>query len=161
MGHLRLRQHSHPDEANLLDAEDSFLGNRFTEAENKLMLLQSAHERLLKSTSYDYLGHLAAERGDLQGAIDYLTKGIADDQAGGSSADQAMKQMDRAFIECQIGQFERCLKDEQSAMKLNPGFMTYRAASTLLGSNIPSAPVPVAGEMHRLLVLVEQQIPKR
>jgi eukaryotic-like serine/threonine-protein kinase len=157
---MYLRQNSHPDEANLLEAEDSFINNRFDEAESKLRLLQSAHEELLRSVSYSYLSHLAADRGNFQRAIDFLTDGIAADQSTGSTAERAVKQMDRAFIECNLQQFQRCIDDEQSAIALNPSFTTYRAASTLLGESIPTAPAPILGKMRGLLTANERQMSK-
>jgi predicted negative regulator of RcsB-dependent stress response len=155
-----LRQNGHPDEANLLDAEDSFLNNRYDEAESRLRLLQSAHEGLLRSISYSYLGHLAADRGNFQHAIDLLTEGIEADQSTGSGAEEAMKHIDRAFIECQVQQFQRCIDDEESAISLNPSLTTYRLTSMLFGEAVPTAPAPIASKMRRLLLANERQMPK-
>jgi len=154
-----LKQHGFIDEGNVLNAEDNFLANRFEDAEQNLVSLQSAHEGVIRSSRYTYLSYLAAERGHFLRAIDVLTDGMRSDEASGNTPERALKQLDRAFIECRLRQFESCIADERSAIASNPSPKAFRTSSILIGQFVRVAPVHVATQMRAILLENERSMP--
>jgi tetratricopeptide (TPR) repeat protein len=114
-----------------------FLQGRFAEAEKQFQLLIQSPRQEDHRLGYSLLSRLYAEQGKKADALGTLGDAIAIHLNTHSAAQATSDFLDRAYLECQYGEFDPCLKDVEAALDLDRSPQSAIEASAILGRAFP------------------------
>jgi len=130
-----LRQAGQSDDADLVEGESDFLQGRFQDSQDRFIRLTNSHSPLYVSYGYSLLVRLYAEQGRDKDALAEIDQGLAADRANGDVVHEADKILDRAYIECRLGQYKSCLQSTRISLDLDkslPGCSVLQPSSAKL-----------------------------
>jgi serine/threonine protein kinase/tetratricopeptide (TPR) repeat protein len=129
-----------PDFADCIERALYMVDRQFDRAANMARRSEVSSDPMRRSYGYEEQASLAADRGDYQGAIAYLDRGLERDTKSNVQVRRLWKLIDRAYIEIRIGDFEDCLKNIHEALHATSSPWAIVAADTVLGNAYASAP---------------------
>ena len=155
-----LKKHNHADSA----AEDQaillFLDHQYDQAADLFRSRESASASpTMRSYSFQNLATVYADTGRDQEAIQVLNAGIADDMAHHAIEEEASKLLGRAYVECTLGTFELCLRDENAGYTLDPSPEHAFTANAILGLASSAASARFRARIRHELEGVEESLP--
>jgi tetratricopeptide (TPR) repeat protein len=155
----QLRDHGHNDIAGRIEGQSDFLQGRYDEAENLFRALKDSNDPLYQSNAYSLLVRLYAERGEYRKALEASEQGVAADLDTGDSAHRADRLLDRASINCSIGQYDDCLRDVELSLDLDRSWQRSLCAATLIGRAAGITGAGMNGAFALKLQSIEAKLP--
>jgi tetratricopeptide (TPR) repeat protein len=154
-----LRKRGHTDLANEADAYLSLVGGQYKQAAQALQPLRKSSDSRRRSYFYQGLAVLAAETGHDREAIEWINRGLTEDEAQNNAAQRASKLLARAYIEMRDGTLDQCVEDVRSALRTNGSPRNVLAADTVLGLAFAKAPRHRAEPIRQALREIEHSQP--
>ena len=133
-----IRQRGNSELALYLESLVSFLEGQYDDCERLLSQLQHSPQKKWVGFGFFTKARIQAERGDSAGALLTLAQEEIDLGPVGKPVERAALALDRAYLLCRSGSFERCVADVNAAVGLESSPDTILTASDVLGTFIPS-----------------------
>jgi serine/threonine protein kinase/tetratricopeptide (TPR) repeat protein len=135
-----------------------FLEGKYTEASQAFTSLKTSSDPLLRSRAFAMLADLAAERGDLPGAVTHLDQGIQEDSAQGNPPARASKLAQRAGLKARLGDLAGCNADLRAALEGTPSPELRLMVETVLGQAIQLAPPATSHALRGRMVELDRNL---
>ena len=156
-----LRNAGDADAARSAEANVLFMERRYAEAETLFRELLHSDDSSLRSESYARLARVLAEQGRDEEAIAVLGTGIEEDGSHEEAPRQAMKLLDRGYLECKLQRPNEGIQDFERALPLNDGARGLIAASDRIGEALPYVDALRAPKLVEILRQAEGKLPKQ
>jgi tetratricopeptide (TPR) repeat protein len=111
-----------------------FVEGDYKAAAQTFQAFSESSDRGFQETGHILLGNLAAEEGDDQEGIRFLTLAMSNDH------DNAAEQLGRAALYCKLHKYDLCIDDLNSALRAEPSPDSLVVASGILGRAISASP---------------------
>jgi len=154
-----LRQLGDSGNSSYLEGVVHFLRHEYPEAARSFASIQLSAFVEHHSWSYLLTARLYAEQGNYPQALISLDDGIHEDKSRGYGTKEAGKLMAKAYIEGNLGEYDKCAQDVASGLSLDDSPQALLTASTVLGRSLTKATGPSASGLRHLLVSLEKKLP--
>lgn len=153
----RLRT-SYPELADRVDRVLTMLDGHLDHANEFARRATASSDSERRSYGYEEQASIAGDRGDWAGAIEILNHGLKFDDSLNNRSRRSWKLLDRSYDRLQIGDFEGCLSDVDSALGSSSSPWLVPVADTVLGTAFVTAPAKYGLEIKRELNEVQQHL---
>lgn len=154
-----LRKYGHTELAEEVDALLFLEHRNFDDAARIVQRFNESDDPMRRSFSYQMQASIAAETGYQEKALDFLNRGLREDEAQNNFAERAAKLLGRAYLECKAKDFGHALDDTQLALKLNLTPNTILSSDTILGIASAEATPSIATQAREQLADIQRSLP--
>jgi serine/threonine protein kinase len=155
----QLRKKGQTDLANEADSYFALAHRRFDVAMQTLEPLLKSSDPRRRSNAYQGLAVIEGELGQNDAALEWLNRGLKEDEGQNNKAHRASKLFARAYIEVRKDAFDLCLTDVRAALQLSRSPRNILAADTVLGTALENAPSGMGLSIRRELEDTDKALP--
>jgi serine/threonine protein kinase len=146
--------------SNYFEGVVQFLQHKYPQALSAFVEIQHARRNEDHSWSYMLVARVYGELGDYKSAREALAEGMGVDRANGYQARLADKLIARSYLEMSAKEYDACIADVESALKIDASPVRLLVTSKILGMAHFHADALSKATILRHLLALESRLPK-